>query len=594
MPAITLHNLWLITAKNSVATYQLEPTLSSKIRQGLTRDHGFPMIELRHESVSQDHGKSQEVQAMKMLTLFLGLLLLIVCYAMATTPGDVIKGLPATDYPTGLAWDGRHLWLADRDAEYIYAIDVTTGAIVDSVACPAFFPTGLAYGDGCLWIAGYYEDMIYKLDLKSRKVVNTLSAPSSQALGLAWQDGYLWAIDAAKDELVKLATDDGTPIASLKAPSSLSNGLTWDGTYLWVSDRYRDRLYMVEPVHGWVIMRLEAPGPYAFGLAWDGNSLWNVDYETDSLYAVTTDGDNLTVTSSPKRAKVRFTCRVRCQGPDPIEKVNIYLALPHRELPHQHLLADPTFVPAQPDFVTDRWGQEFAHFVVQHLEPGQTGRVSYEVPVELQHLQHYIIPEHVGSLDEIPADLKRKYTVDGSRLRINDPVIQKAIAEAVGDEANPYWIVRRIFEYVNDKIEYERVGGWDTAPNVLRRGTGSCSEYSFVFMAMARGAGIPTRFCAGVCERGDRSSMDDVFHRWTEVYLPNYGWLPIDASAGDATWQGDAVRAIGSYQNRILITTIGGGDSEYIGWSYNYGMKMEYQGRSSLDVSAYADWEPVE
>jgi transglutaminase-like putative cysteine protease len=173
-------------------------------------------------------------------------------------------------------------------------------------------------------------------------------------------------------------------------------------------------------------------------------------------------------------------------------------------------------------------------------------------------------------------------------------VIRNAIDEAIGDEENPYWIVRKIFEYVGDQLEFELAGGWDTAPNVLKRGTGSCSEYSFVFMAMARGAGIPTRFCAGVCERGDEASMDYIFHRWTEVYLPNYGWVPVDAEAGDKKWQADKVTAIGTYSNRILITTISGGDSEILGWNYNSGFTYSYDGRTSVDVSRYADWEPVE
>jgi hypothetical protein len=95
-------------------------------------------------------------------------------------------------------------------------------------------------------------------------------------------------------------------------------------------------------------------------------------------------------------------------------------------------------------------------------------------------------------------------------------------------------------------------------------------------------------------ERGDEASMDDVFHRWTEVYLPSYGWIPVDTSAGDDEWQADAMKAFGSYTNRILITTIGGGDSEYLGWGYNYGSFYTYSGRTSIDASTYADWDPIE
>jgi hypothetical protein len=341
-----------------------------------------------------------------------------------------------------------------------------------------------------------------------------------------------------------------------------------------------------------VVLIVDSPGPYPRGLTWDGNHLWNVDYQTDSLYALRREGDESALYGKSKKADVRFTFKVRCQGPDPVDACDVYLALPHGELGHQTFVTDPVFRPEPVDIVEDRWGQEFAQFTLEDLQPGETAWVSYELPLEIQALHYIIVPEYVAGLHRIPRELKAKYTVDGARLQIQDPVIQNAVKEAVGDEDNPYWMVRSILEYIGERIDYERVGGWDTAPNVLTRGTGSCSEYSFVFMAMARGAGIPTRFCAGVCERGDEASMDDVFHRWTEVYLPNYGWIPMDADAHDKEWQADCARAIGSRSNRILITTIGGGASEYVGWGYNYGYSYTYSGRTSIDVSAYADWDP--
>jgi hypothetical protein len=526
--------------------------------------------------------------------LVLAVLLTLTSYAAASRVGDVVKGFETSDYPTGLAWDGERLWMCDRDARWIYAVDTETGARVDSVTCPAFFPLGLAFGDGFLWVSGYEERGIYKIDMADRKVVDVISAPSDVTTGLTWHGGQLWACDASARTIVELDHNDGTPIRSFKAPSSSSNGLASDGTYLWVCDRRKDRIYMVEPDRGWVIVTADAPGAYARGLACGGDNLYNVDYQTDSLYALAMTGDEGMRLYDPKRARVRFTFRTRCEGPGDFEVCNVYLAVPHDDLEHQDLLTQVTYSGEMEGIVSDKWGQEYFHFAVTDLAPGEERRVWYEVDAEISKCQFYILPDKVGSRNRIPADLRAKYTVDGKRLHIEDPYMQNAIEEAVGDEDNPYWICRKIFEYVNERVDYERVGGWDTAPNILKRGTGSCSEYSFVFMAMARGAGVPTRFCAGVVERGDEASMDDVFHRWTEVYLPGYGWVPIDVSAGDDEWPADRAAAIGSFTNRILITTVGGGDSEYVGWGYNYGYTIRYEGRSALAGAGYADWDPLE
>jgi len=513
---------------------------------------------------------------------------------LASYPGDSQRAFATGDYPTGITWDGGRIWMADRDCNMLYALDPASGVVVDSVECPAFFPLGLAYGDGCIWVSGYYEDGIYRLDMGTRKVIDVISAPGDVTTGLAWDNGYLWACNASAREIVKIDPLDGTTLKTVKAPSRYSNGLAFDGKYLWVSDRRNDRIYSVAPEKGLVVLSLDAPGPYPRGLTWSGETLWVADYQQDSLYSVTTDGDEFFKTTDPKKARVRFTFKVRCQGPDPIDEYRIYLAMPHTDLEHQNLLEDLTFTPDPRGFVLDKWGQEFALFTLTGIQPGETRRVCYETAVEIRKARIFLVPERVGSMNRIPDAISREYTVDGERLGIEDPVIQDAVAKAVGEEDNPYWIMRKIFEYVTDHVKYELAGGWDTAPNVLKRGTGSCSESAFVFMAMARAAGLPTRFCAGIMERGDEASMDDVYHRWTEVYLPNYGWVPVDASATASEWQADRVRVIGSYSNRAFITTTGGGDSEYVGWGYNYGFTQSYSGRTSAEHSVYADWEPLE
>jgi hypothetical protein len=51
--------------------------------------------------------------------------------------------------------------------------------------------------------------------------------------------------------------------------------------------------------------------------------------------------------------------------------------------------------------------------------------------------------------------------------------------------------------------------------------------------------------------------------------------------------------SFGGLDNRFLITTLGAGDSETLGWSYNSNARWTAQGRVKLLQRKAGDWEPV-
>jgi transglutaminase-like putative cysteine protease len=215
------------------------------------------------------------------------------------------------------------------------------------------------------------------------------------------------------------------------------------------------------------------------------------------------------------------------------------------------------------------------------------------VEVELFQARWFVFPEDVGALKDIPKDIKDRYLADDTKYQIADPFIVESAKKAVGDEQNAYWVARKIFDYIIERMVYERVGGWNIAPTVLKRGNGSCSEYSFVYIAMSRAVGLPARYVGSVAIRGDDASTDDVFHRWVEVYLPNIGWVPIDPSGGDQPTPSAQASAIGFLNNRYLITTQGGGGSEYLEWSYNSNEQHTCQGKCKVFSEQFGEWSPL-
>ena len=513
--------------------------------------------------------------------------------ALAVT-GDVQTSFPSPgSCPTGLTFDGKYLWNCDRKTDMIYKINPEDGKAVDSLPSPGYKPLGLTWDGKYLWNLDVEENsLIYQIDPKTGVAVKTLSAPCSQAEGLAWDGQYLWISDDGENKLHQISTDDGTTINTIPSPSRNPCGLAYDGKYLWVSDRIADMIYMVTPDKGEVILFFESPGKYARGLAWDGENLWNADYQTDQIYKIKIHDEATFSRWEEKEEIMEYTNQVRNYGPGVVKDLDVYLAVPEN-LPNQELLSEIEYFPQPTDFLTDKWGQKVAHYRFEDLGATKFVSVGMKVKTRLFNVRYFIFPEKMGTLKDIPKEIKDRFLADDTKYSINDPFIQQSTRQAIGDETNPYWIARKIFNYVIDRVEYERVGGWNIAPTVLKRGTGSCSEYTFVYIAMCRAAGLPARYVGSVVIRGDDASDDDVFHRWVEVYLPNYGWIPVDPSGGDSPEPAAQASAIGNLRNRYLITTTGGGGSEYLEWSYNSNEKWTSLGKCKVYAEHIGEWAPL-
>ncbi len=65
-----------------------------------------------------------------------------------------------------------------------------------------------------------------------------------------------------------------------------------------------------------------------------------------------------------------------------------------------------------------------------------------------------------------------------------------------------------------------------------------CQEYADTFVALSRAANIPARLVAGYAYSEDSQDTlpDNVLHAWAEFYDPNYGWVPVDPTWGDTTY----------------------------------------------------------
>jgi len=539
------------------------------------------------------------IRTEKLIAFLLGI---FIPFLLTAYTGEVHSSFKTPgNFPTGLTFDGTNIWIADRGTDQLYQLNRETGQIIRKISSPGYWPEGLAWDGQYLWnvdikgglpLAENYDGSIYKINPDDGMILHTIKSPTNSPRGLCWDGKFLWCVDSQKDQIIQFDPNDGTTIKSFKSPASDPRGITFDGKYLWVSDRVSNQLYMVDPKTGWVLIVADAPGEFTVDLCFDGKFIWAADHEKKEIFKLKiNDGVNFSRTK-PVRAKITYTHQTTNFGPGKVKELNIHLALP-KNRDNQIIEQDFEYTSSPTTIVTDKWGQNTARFLYMNLAAGQNRTISLITRASIFDVRYYIYPENVGSMSSIPKEIKSLYLKDDIKYQINHPRIKSALNEAIGDEKNPYWITRKIYQYLMTKLYYEMVGGWNTAPTVLERGNGSCSEYTFVYISMCRAAGIPARYVGSVVIRGDMNAMDDVFHRWVEVYLPNYGWIPVDPSGGDSDSPQHQANYFGHLNNRYLVTTESGGGSETLDWTYNSHQFWSTLPKTLVVFENYADWEAI-
>ena len=494
--------------------------------------------------------------------------------------------------PTGATFASGELYLADRKTDVISVVDPSDGTLLRELPSPGYVPRGLAHDGSYLWIADGETGTIYRMDPADGTVTLRFGAPVAGVNGLAHDGTDLWIADVRGRRLHRLSVLDGTSIASIPAPATRTTGLAWDGTYLWVADRVEDEVYRVDRETGDVVLTLSTAGEHPWGLAWTGDTLLAADYMDDVVQRLVPADLPPVDLLEERTEEVAFHHELRSYGPEPLAGAVISIALP-RDRPGQELLGSISFEPAPAEMVEDAWGQSFARFRFTDVTPPSRVGVTMRVRARTSTIRYNLLPERIGELQDAPRAIRARYLADGDKYRIDDPRIREVVEQVVGDETNAYRVARALYDHLIDNMEYELAGGWNVAPMVLERGTGSCSEYTFVFVALCRAAGLPARYVGSVVRRYDDAAVDDVFHRWSEVYLPEVGWVPVDLNRGDKEYPFERARGIGYLDSGLVVTTESGGGSEDLGWNYNSASQLTTRGPAHVVEEVYAEWEPL-
>jgi len=94
--------------------------------------------------------------------------------------------------PTGLASDGRHFYVADRQLHVIAVINASNGKPLRSFAVPGRSPRGMTWHDGSLWLVDSSDRAVYRLDPASGRIQAAFVSPAGEPRGVECAGGLWW------------------------------------------------------------------------------------------------------------------------------------------------------------------------------------------------------------------------------------------------------------------------------------------------------------------------------------------------------------------------------------------------------------------
>jgi len=117
------------------------------------------------------------------------------------------------------------------------------------------------------------------------------------------------------------------------------------------------------------------------------------------------------------------------------------------------------------------------------------------------------------------------------------PAIREYSRKIVGTETNPYRIAQKLFAAV-DRIPWGGAREYSTISNIsdyaLHSNHADCGQQTLLLMTLLRLNGIPTRWQSGwvFSDATIGDEKYDNMHDWAQLYLPPYGWVPMDVTFG--------------------------------------------------------------
>lgn len=133
-----------------------------------------------------------------------------------------------------------------------------------------------------------------------------------------------------------------------------------------------------------------------------------------------------------------------------------------------------------------------------------------------------------------PAEL-RQWLASSPFIQADHPDLLRQAQKIVGARTNGWEAAQAIYEWVYRNVSKQSAISLPSALDVLQKREGDCNEHTYLFVALARAAGLPARIQVGLVYAELPANPEGAFyyHAWPSVYVGE--WVEMDPTLGQAT-----------------------------------------------------------
>jgi len=145
--------------------------------------------------------------------------------------------------------------------------------------------------------------------------------------------------------------------------------------------------------------------------------------------------------------------------------------------------------------------------------------------------------DKAGVVQGLPHDLPPGVFLRETPLTVGGPAVAALAARLRRGRGGTLERLHKLAGWLQDNLRFdtEATEVETTAEQAAAAGHGVCQDFTHIFIAACREAGVAARYVSGHLFRRDGMHFQEAAHAWAEAWVEDLGWVAFDAVNGIST-----------------------------------------------------------